>query len=276
MEISFAHGLDRTPFDVRPDAQVVAADAIPFHGIVPRGLRSWLDARGSDGPQVWERNAHRLHDHGSEVTAELRELRRAAGRLGVLSFGQSALAAAGYLKRLAGNRGEMWYIKEGQISSVWVAAIDGAAAVVLNVARDRVAGDELRDSSHRMRLLAAAVPTVAVASVEDIATVGLDSAAGAAAAVVVRNALVERAVEVHRLPNGLGYALVDRFVTDDDVPARIRAVRARVATGRERAAIDDTIARVLAAARPDFPIGLDIDDGDVVWDGTRAHVVAVG
>ena len=76
MEISFAHGPDRTPFDVRPDAQVVAADAIPFHGIVPRGLRSWLDARGSDGPQVWERNAHRLHDHGSEVTAELRELRR--------------------------------------------------------------------------------------------------------------------------------------------------------------------------------------------------------
>jgi hypothetical protein len=276
MDVVYLHGPNRTRFDVRPDGALVAAGGTPFHGVVSRGLRSWLDSQFPDGPAVWESYAHLLHDADTNVTAELRELRRAAARLKVLSFGQSAQAATQYMARLGCRHALLWNIKEGHTASVWVSCADRASPFVLNVARDAVAGAELRDTSRRMRQLAATAPNVPIAAVDDIAKVELLTPAGPMSVVVVRNALIENAREVHELPDDRGYVLIDQFVADVEVPARIRGARGRHATAREHAAIDDTIAQVRAAATAGLPVEVDVNDGDVVWDGARAYVVAIG
>ncbi len=100
MDIAYLHGPDRRRFDVLPDGEVLAAQGLPFHGVVSLGLRGWLEAHFADGPAVWERNAHHLHAPCAQAGRQLHELRSAAARLGVLSFGQSALTAAAYAARL--------------------------------------------------------------------------------------------------------------------------------------------------------------------------------
>jgi hypothetical protein len=267
-----------------------SGDGMPFHGTASRGVLGWLTGRPG-GVAAWERLAHRLHDGTPADEPTLQELRVVAARHGVLSLSDSAQAAAGYVARWAAARHagavescELWNPKEGHTSSVWFASprrTGGADSppFVVNVARDDPAGRELRATSERLRALAAREPGLGIAAVLDIAVIPIDSPSGPRRVTVTRNELVAGALEVHRLPPGLdaigGYALVERFLTDPGVPARIRAVRGRRATACERVAIDESIRRLAAAGRPGEPVEVDLDHGDVIWDGRRPVVVAI-
>src|SRR5687768_14268810 len=119
MHIRFLHGPDREPFAVADDGRLAQADAMPFHGIASRGLRTWLESQ-DDGVALWERCAHRLDDDLGEDDLRLQALQAAAGERGVLTFAQSAHAARAYVEHHCAQEGvadgtvcELWNTKEG-------------------------------------------------------------------------------------------------------------------------------------------------------------------
>ena len=291
MDVTFFHGPDRTPLHVDTDGAVAASGGLPFHGVASRGLLSWLEQQPR-GAELWERLAHRLHDGTDADVPALSSLRGAANSHRVLSLAQSADVARRYAEArwapdLSIKACELWNIKEGHTSSVWMVALaadtkEGGSRFVLNVARDAQGAEELRATSKRMLDLSVRVPDLPVAGVLDIAIVVLDDDKWdePLPVTVTRNELVPDALEVHRLDGREGrscsYALIERFITRDDAPARIRAVRGRYASAQEQQTIDEAVERLLAVAEPADSIMIDINHGDVVWDGCRAVVVAIG
>jgi len=285
-------GPDKVPFVLGPQATVHCALATPFHGIVSRGLLQVVAER-DEGPDVWHRHAHRLLDEpGGSKDSDAAALTAAARRCRVLSFGQSALAARTYVERYCAtqlNDGisscELWNIKEGHTSSVWQVTIDPAPvadrhAFILNVARDSGAADELERASKKMQAIGAIAPGANVAGVSDITTVRLDYFGEPLDVLVTRNELVADAYEVHcardRHTGADALVLVDRFLTSDDRPARISSIRGRRLTADDCRQIANDIAAFLSeAARHDIEASVDINDGDVVWNGRRATVVAI-
>jgi hypothetical protein len=291
MDIAYFYGPDRAPLLLASDGSVSDGAEVPFHGIASRGLLPWIEQQ-SDGAELWERLAHRLHDGTHPEDEKLGDLRGAARRMTVLSLAQSAEAAGRYVRAHCArdldadiSAGELWNIKEGHTSSVWVATLTpepwaAGHRFVVNVSRDALAARELRTTSERMRVVGERCPDLPIAAVLDISRIAVDAEGGEIAVTVTRNEFVANALEVHRLVGATGredrYALVERFITSDDAPAHIRALRGRMASGQQQETIDEAIRRLLAAGTPTVPMALDINDGDVVWDGQRAVVVAIG
>jgi outer membrane lipoprotein SlyB len=70
--------------------------------------------------------------------------------------------------------------------------------------------------------------------------------------------------------------LVERFLPGEaDAPAQIGGFRGRRVTEGEQREIDAAIEAVCGASIDEQQIELEVNDGDVVWDGTRAVVVAI-
>lgn len=285
-------GPDRVPFVLGPQATVHCALATPFHGIVSRGLLQVVADRAG-GADLWHRHAHRLFDEpGDTEDLDAAALTDAARQRRVLSFGQSALAARTYVERYCATRlkdgmplCELWSIKEGRTSSVWHVTVDPASsadrhAFILNVARDSGAGDELEAASRKMQAIGAIAQGANLARVSDITTVRLDYFGKPIDVVVTRNELIADAYEIHsgrdRHTGADVLVLVERFLTSEDRPAKISSIRGRRLTPDDCQQITNDIDVFLSeAARHHIEASVDINDGDVVWNGRRATVVAI-
>jgi hypothetical protein len=285
-------GPDKVPFVLGPQATVHCALATPFHGIVSRGLLQVVADRAG-GADLWHRHAHRLLDWpGDSEDLGVAALADAARQRRVLSFGQSALAACTYVERYRATRlndgmplCEVWNTKEGHTSSVWQVTVNRGSladrhAFILNVARDSGAGDELEAASRKMQAIGAIAQGANMARVSDITTVRLDYFGKPIDVVVTRNELVADAYEIHsgrdRHTAADALVLVERFLTSDDRPARISSIRGRRLTPDDCRQIANDIDVFLSeAARHHIEASVDINDGDVVWDGRRATVVAI-
>jgi hypothetical protein len=278
--VSLRYGPDATPFVV--DADGIAVDdkgRRPFHGIVSRGLLVRAGAVEGALPR-WSDHAHRLAEESvGQDDGPDRAWSRAAAQCGLLSFAQSTACARLFAQQIAVELGfgaatgiALWNVREGHTSSVWHVRIDGAAdALAVNVARDRIAGEELRRTSQVLKQIGDAWPEANIARVHAIAEV---QPAGLAEPVVVtRNEWVAEADEIHRLPDGR-LIVVDRFIADDDAPADIRRIRGRRLGESECAQVDRDIAAFMARGA-EHAVQLDINEGDLVWDGRRAVVVAI-
>lgn len=277
MEVVVTHGPDGSV--VRTDGgRVLTAHGRPFHGVAPRGLLPWLGV-GDRGPRYWQRVAPLVDDliHFSRDPGPDDGLREAVRAAGVLPFSASAGVASEVALDHVRQRWpratgvQVAGTKEGHTSSVWEVSVrtgPGArvARFVLNVARDTdLASRELSASSARLRRLTRQ-GSVRVAGVEAVVRVEVPGDRRRRVT-VTRNEWVRDAQEIHRLPDG-AYAMVQQFLTDPQDPARVVSVLGRRATRTESAAVD----AVLEA----HPSALDVNDGDVVWDGNRPVVVAVG
>jgi hypothetical protein len=287
--VTFSHGPEATPFIVDEQGGVVdAAGRTPFHGILSRGLLERAGRAGAGNPlPPWGDNAHLL-DAGSraEATDDERAAepwRRAAADCGVLTFAQSATCARALAERVAGEIGlppdagiALWSAREGHTSSVWRVRLGGAHEFAVNVARDRIAGEELRRTMSVLRRIGDEWPEANIARVLEIAEVQPSGVAWPV--VVTRNEWIAGGLEIHRLPplDGLDGALVavDRFIADDDAPAVIRSIRGRRLTEAEVARVTRDMAEFLDRGAG-HSVQLDINDGDLVWDGRRAVVVAI-
>jgi len=296
--VALSHGPEAMPFFIDGSGGVIdAAERIPFHGIISRAL---LDhARGvTDVLSDWGSFAHRLDGiENAKDGPEVAAWRSAARCCGVLSFAQSTAAACAYAERLARPAdavrlfglaiasGEepaisLWNVKEGHTSSVWRARLEcaaGAAECAINVARDPVAGRELQRTSRIMRRIARAWTEANLACVRDIASVRLPSVADPV--VVTCNDWIADAHELHRLSrpgekNEGPLVAVERFVADEGEPAHIRRIVGRQLSEAEAAGVEIDLAEFLAHGA-EFAVRLDINDGDLVWDGRRAIVVAI-
>ena len=277
MRISINHGPECTGLTELGDPQhlhLVSQRGRPFHGIAPLGLMAWLDEQ-PDGPGLWLRCAARIDkgsDEPGDLEPDLAAVCDAARRAGVLSFGQSAHAALDCAVQYAGDEYDavrVWATKEGHVSSVWEVESRDGPRFVLNIARDSTAASTALDRTSRI-LRDITVRTeigeaeLGVAEVQDIAHQdGHDHDP----VTITRNQLISPALEIHRV--GSEFVLVSDFLTDEGDPAWIRAIRGRRATAAQASAID-TACTLLARVG----VAIEIDAGDMVWDGERPVLVA--
>lgn len=263
---------------------------MPFHGIVSRGL---LQLRGEDPgfAELWRKFAHRIDTPSPEDEAELIALRDWARSCCVLTFAQSASCAREHVanywrsKRLGdGAACELWNIKEGHTSSVWHVAIHGSEDVpaqtfVVNIARDAAASRELEETASRMQLIAQKLPGINMARPLEVARTYSINDSGICEIVSTRNEWIPDAHEIHLLHDGVTnmrrYALVERFITRKDVPSCIKSIHGRYFTDGECHKIENDLERFMEQASQHVNVQVDINDGDLVWNGREAVVVAI-
>lgn len=277
-------GPDRIPLATTAAATEAHHGYRPFHGIVSLGLR----AHPACTPEGWHALAPRL-DFDSDMGSALAEAARGCG---VLSFDDS-LAAAEHAARgyAQGARlTELWHLKEGHTASVWCASFNqgrdtGLRRIVFNVGRDDAASVALEHATKRFRVIAEREPDLAAARVLGLWHLNSRNARSTSI-VVVAQAFVDNALEIHAVPTtngGRQLVAVERFLTDPDQPARIRAVCGRPLDRDEHARFGADIAVLLASgAHRDPEQGAWIlptfvlNHGDWVWRGDRAVAVACG
>jgi hypothetical protein len=289
MEFQFYFGPDKIPFRLLDNGMVESASTMPFHGIISRGmLHKFLEHNLSSNH--WHACAFHLEYHDPQfcLTEDFRKFQQYFRECDCLSFAQSAFCAQQYTVAYATQRGvrqarvELWNIKEGHTSSVWKATItseDQIETFVLNVARDRDAGLELKKTSEVLQKIASSFPDADVAMVYDIYTYTHPSLPGAV--IITRNEWVDNSYEIHQRKNKqngrLEFLLVDRFLTAENNSALITAVLGRAfsedETQKIKSGLDDLISKASTCLSRTPTIN--INDGDLVWDGKKAIAVAL-
>lgn len=286
MNVCFFFGPDKIPFSVDQDGMVEANSIIPFHGIISRGLlnsfvKAQMDVR------LWHKYAHVLFDN-RENDDDLKKIRLDAQRCNVLSFGKSALCAFEYVALLYAFEWDkitgvnLWNIKEGHTSSVWktdVATPSGTTTFAINIARDDAAGLELKTCSEKMQQVGKFCPDINLAKVLDIRI--FKPSFSSIEIVVTKNEWVQNAFEIHmRKKRNYGEGellMVERFLTNSESPANITSVRGKIFHTKETRLIHSQINDFLnqAASCLSTVPSLEINDGDVVWNGEKAVIVAI-
>lgn len=177
---------------------------------------------------------------------------------------------------------ECWNIKEGHTSSVWKVSIYGDninETFIVNVARDREAGMELQKSSLKLKAVKEQSPDINSASVFDIRTI--HNKLLPSGIVVTRNEWIENAFEVHLRTNKQEgreeLLMVERFLMDVRNPAKIISVLGRTFSNEETNRIKSDLREFLLNASEYLhdEVAVNINDGDLVWNGDKAIVVAI-
>jgi hypothetical protein len=286
MKHRFYWGPDKLPFDLHNNGMVQATGAMPFHGIISRGLLEQFRQHQLSA-DLWHRYAAVLPGDSIDHT-DLETIRLHAKECAVLSFEQSAVCARYFLEEYysaqdTGNASvEAWNIKEGHTSSVWKITCemeDRRETFVLNISRDRQAGIELRNTSEKLKTIGEQVPGIRMAKVYTITSLSSESLP--CEVVLTMNEWIPDAYEVHTRTNqrtgGDEYLVVERFLTSSADPAKILSVKGRVLSEIEttllRSQLDEFL-NLAATCLPGRP-SVAINDGDVVWDGEKAIVVAL-
>lgn len=291
MEFNFFYGPDKIPFSMDDRKMVLSDSFVPFHGIISRGLLQKFEDKDIPG-DTWYKYAHLIGSIPiTDEDAALALLKEYAFGCEVLSFSDSAACARKYAWNYASGadtdstlKCELWNIKEGHTSSVWKVSFLNENELaceefIINVARDREAGYELRQTSEKMQAMADNFPDINIAGVYDITTVKLDYFDKDIAAVVTRNEFIPDAREIHALkqPGSTKeqYILVERFLTNENNPSQISSIRGRRFTETECDRIEKDIRFFSENAAREFDAEINILDGDLVWNGEKAIVVAI-
>ena len=292
MDFRFFFGPDKPPFLLLENNVAEAESGTPFHGIISRGLLNAFEKHVL-AFSLWYENAHRLDPNNADTGSDpepVATLRKLATQCGVLSFGQSALCAMTFATNLRQDlasevidRCEIWNLKEGHTSSVWKVSLFGLRSpehvFIVNVARDREAGAELERTSEQMKAIAELHTDINIAKVHDIQKISIGP--GALSGVVVTgNEWIENSFEVHTITDKVKereqYILVERFLTGSkDTPAQITSIQGRRFSEQESARIRTDIDLFMQRAGSSTAVRIDINNGDVVWNGEKAVVVAV-
>ncbi len=291
MGFSFFFGPDKTPFALDDNGVVEATSTTPFHGIISRGLLSKLKDNNVSN-EVWYKNAHLLEREDLDCgfnAQDLLVLKEYAAECKVLSFTQSAACVKLYVEKHFGElvasniaKIEIWNIKEGYTSSVWKVLIiskDKIDSFAVNIARDQEAGIALKKNSEKMKTISRQFPVINLAKVLDTHVLGdrlLPSQV-----IITLNEWIDNSYEIHsRKHKQTGkneLLLVEQFLTSEDNPVHITSVSGRLFTSSEVKIIQSDINQFLtkaAACLPEKP-EININHGDVVWNGKNAIVVAL-
>jgi len=287
MKVLFYFGPDKLPFKLTESGMVKPNSAMPFHGIISRGLLKRFIAKNIKA-EVWYQYAHLSIDDNSNVTnPNLEKLRDEILASKVLSFAQSALCVKKYVEQTFGIefkdvRIVLWNIKEGHTSSVWKASIiseEKKEIFVVNVARDYDSGIELKETSENLLVIGNTYLEINLAKVLEISSIKHDLLPFEV--IVTKNDWIENSFEIHKRTNRESgneeLLVVERFLTDPNNRSKIRSVVGKVISQKETEQINDDINQFLTTAANCLSqtLLLNINDGDVVWDGKKATVVAI-
>ncbi len=274
MEFNYFFGPDKLPFAISAEGKILQEVSTPFHGIISRGLLN-------HGCSIWNTHSHLLEYGNDELqNEEWLILKQNAIQCGVLNFAQSTLAAKRYLESYANTaKCELWNIKEGHTSSVWKVTLANEESFVLNIARDKMAGDELKALSTHLKKITDEGDTSNLAKVYHIAEI--EDERLPIKVVVTKNEWVNNSFEIHSRinvkTNQEELLLVERFITDVRKPAEITAILGRVFNAKEALQIKKEISNFLTQATTclSHTPEININDGDVVWNGDKAIVIAI-
>lgn len=286
--VQFFFGPDKVPFKINDKGMVDAISTMPFHGIISKGLLFEIVSKKLN-PDMWYRYAPYIEQSSDEIDSGMIEFNSLVKKCKVLTFGQSAWAAQKYFKEKClkdtineDSDIEIWNIKEGHISSVWKITVNNTTEkedFVLNVARDLESSKELKETSEKLKAIGNYFPAINMAKVFDIACVKDELLPFEVT--VTRNQWIANSFEIHKRTNRETkkeeLLLVERFLTDDKKPSRITSVVGRIFSNKEADKIKKDIDEFLTKAMtclPEMP-ELTINEGDVVWDGEKAVIVAI-
>jgi hypothetical protein len=286
--VQFFFGPDKIPFKINDKGMVEENSTMPFHGIISQGLLSEIESKKTN-PDMWYRYAPFIEQRSNEIDSGMTEFNSLVKKCKVLTFGQSAWAAQKYFKEKClkdtineDSDIEIWKIKEGHISSVWKITVNNTTEkedFVLNVARDLESSKELKETSEKLKAISNSYPDINMAKVFDIACVKDELLPFEVT--VTRNEWIDNSFEIHKRKNretdSEELLLVERFLTDDKDPSRITSLVGRIFTTEESEKITKDIDEFLTKAMtclPEMP-ELTINEGDVVWDGEKAIVIAI-
>lgn len=277
MKFNYFFGPDKLPFAISAEGKIQQEISTPFHGIISRGLLN-------HGCSIWNTHSHLLEYSNEKLQdEEWIALKQNAIKYGVLSFAESALAAKTYIERFSNKQStdicELWNIKEGHTSSVWKVTLANEDSFVLNIARDIVACEELKTLSTHLKKITEEGDTSHLAKVYDI--VEIEDERLPIKVVVSKNEWVNDSFEIHSRinlkTNQEELLLVERFITDTRKPAEITSILGRVFSTAEAQKIKNEISFFLTQATTCLshtPV-VNINDGDVVWNGEKAVVIAI-
>jgi len=292
MEFAFFYGPDKIPFDLDEKGIPVADTTIPFHGIISRGLLEKFVEAGLTS-ETWHKYAYLIDSPFIENMGScFLQIREYARECYVLSFGHSAsstkLFIENYCKDLIikdNARCEIWNIKEGHISSVWHVSIfepnSKAHQFIINVARDQDAGIELKRTSSQMQIIAEHCPQINMAKVNDIRKIILNYYGAPLEVTVTKNDWIENSYEIHTIEDEVKtkqqYLLVERFLTQENKPSQIQSIYGRIFSKEEGNKIKEDIECFLSNASLCLSkrIKINVNNGDVVWNGEKAIVIAI-
>ncbi|MCC5930577.1 MAG: hypothetical protein JJU28_15125 [Cyclobacteriaceae bacterium] len=288
MKVRFFFGPDKLPFHLTENGMVEINSTMPFHGIISRGLLSEAIA-GKMSIELWHRHAAMIGQSLADTNDDLIKFLELAKNHKVLSFGQSALAALKYLERQYPSadkkddlKAEIWNIKEGHTSSVWKVSMnysDKRETFVLNVARDLEASKELKETSEKLQVISKSFPDANMAKVLEISSVKNEYLPFEVT--VICNEWIENSFEIHCRNNSDNGSpeliLVERFITDQKMPTKIKSVLGRRCSVSETNKINKDIHYFLthsASCLTEKP-SLNLNEGDVVWNGEKAIIIAI-
>lgn len=288
MDCQFFFGPDKRPFRLSKNGLIESEGSVFFHGIISRGLLDVFIANKLR-LELWHQHAHDLPSLKTDSgDPELEQLKVHFLTSGVLTFGQSSYCAERYVahflaeENLRDAQVELWNIKEGHTSSVWKVSLScrGKDIVfIVNVARDQAAGLELKETSERLKIIGDQFSDINLARVYDIFT--LHDTSLPCEVVITRNEWIDDSYEIHsRINKETGdeqLMIVERFLTDIDNPAQITSVYGRLFNQPEVKEIRDQVDNFLGKASSCLPSKpqLNLREGDVVWNGKFAVVVAI-
>ncbi|MBT1704921.1 hypothetical protein [Chryseosolibacter indicus] len=287
MEFRFYFGPDKIPFRLLDNGMVETSSTMPFHGIISRGMLDKFQEQNITC-DYWFKYALHLEYHDPQIylTDDFERIYKYFLECRVLSFSQSAFCAQQYIissyeyRRLKDARVEVWNIKEGHTSSVWKVTMDDelhSETFIVNVARDRKAGEELKETSEVLQRIATECPDAGIAKVLDIYSFSHHDLP--CSTIITRNEWVDDAFEIHQRKTGekgVEFILVNRFITSKNNPAQITSVLGRIFSTEESEKIKSGLNDILSKATRFHPnVKVDINDGDLVWNGERAIAVAL-
>lgn len=292
MEFSFYYGPNKTPFFLNNDGMVESISAIPFHGIISRGLLIKLTEEEL-GYELWSKYAHLIDNEEDNQDPDLKQLQKYTRECGFMLFRHSAICAKEYIERFylrISNENhvfcDIWNIKEGHTSSVWKVTItDNQHFIkdlfVINIARDKEAGFELKVTSEKMQIIEKNCPGINMAKVFDIKKLQTNFNNNPLEVVVTRNECIEDSYEIHMLNDKVNgswrYILIERFLTREENPSQIASVYGRKFSKEESTKIKEDIDTFLNNSSSSIHTDLNINEGDVVWccNTNRAVIIAI-
>ncbi len=287
MQLKFFFGPDKTPFFLNPDGKLISQTYMPFHGIISKGLLSLLSTEKVSF-KMWFKSASDLENEKND-SEELQVLKKYVAKCYMLSFSQSVICVKKYLQKYCldflgkdNETCEIWHIKEGHTSSVWNIRLgDNQGSVyhfILNVARDHEGGVDLLKSSKIITSILEELPDINMAKVLDIQSVVIRYNGKNHKVVISKNALIEDCFEIHavfdKATERKQYLLVERFLTNADNPIEIKSIYGRKFNDKETDQIESDIKTFLKQTSK-FKTDININEGDVGWDGQRAIIVAI-
>jgi hypothetical protein len=298
MNWSIVHGPERIPVVLDAGTCLSPEAILPFHHIISRGLLIAAESRRLP-PQQWPVVApfldQALGGIDRSAVPHLNNWLVLAKQCGVLPHTASARCALEFVRThgvtIAGTllehpldeasieSCELWSIKEGHTSSVWVATIALRATpqpirFVVEVARDFEAGRELVDVATELGALGVRNPSrvVRVLGRSEIPLPAWNVP-------VIANTWIPEGFEIHVLRDGRAVA-IERFASDPAEPARAASFAIR-----DGLQSDDLWAAMLLSwialgdwRRPEGPVllpNVQINEGDWVFTNGIATLCGV-